>query len=87
MDAILVIGWQILQAVLIIAGLFCTFIGTLTAFHWFKQPRFPNDDSNRINNIMSWWIGLTRPEVLGEHYKAFRQDVLKNVEDVEKNNG
>lgn len=84
MDTALLFGWQLLQLVLIGSGLFCTLIGALTVFHWFKQPTFPNDDSNRINNIAAWWIGLTRPEVLGQYHKFFRQDVMKNVTDVDK---
>lgn len=66
------------------AGLIPTAIGVLTMYHWLKTPTAPSDDSNRINNIMSWWIGLTRPEVLAHSYKAFRQDVMKNIEDIEE---
>ncbi len=77
------IGWAIFQLFLIVSGLFCTSIGLVTVFYWIKAPKAPNDSSNRINNIMSWWIGLTRPEVMGTSYKAFRQDVMDNVEAVE----
>lgn len=86
METFLVIGWFTVQVVLMVSGLFCTLLGLLTVVHWFKTPTTPNDPSNRINNIMSWWIGLTRPDVMGTAYKAFRQDVMDNVEDVEKNN-
>lgn len=79
-------GWIALQWLLIIAGLMCTGLGLLTIIQWFQTPKAPSDDSNRINNVTSWWIGLTRPEVMAHAYKAFRQDVLKNIEDVEKNN-
>jgi len=69
---------------LLTAGTFCTIIGLLTVIYWLKPADEPNDKSNRINNITSWWIGLTRPEVLGTSYKLFRQDVMDNVEDVNK---
>lgn len=68
------------------AGTFCTIIGMLTVFHWFRAPKTPANDSNRLNNIASWWIGLTRPNVLAKSYKYFRNDVLKNVQAVEKSN-
>lgn len=70
--------------VLAFAGTFCTLLGLLTVIHWLKPAKDPADSSNRINNISSWWIGLTRPEILAEHYKYFRQDVLDNVSDVDK---
>ena len=75
----------IFLSTLIIAGLFCTLIGLLTMFHWFKTPTAPSDDSNRINNISSWWIGLTRPEVLATSYQYFKNDLLDNVKSVESN--
>lgn len=68
-----------------LTGSFCTIIGGLTVFYWLKAPKAPADSSNRINNITSWWIGLTRPEVLAHSYEAFRQDVMENVEEVEDN--
>ena len=73
-------AWLTLQWALIVAGLFCTAIGLLTVFYWLKPARAPNDPSNRINNITSWWLGLTRPEVLGQAYTAFRQDIMDNLE-------
>lgn len=84
MEQFVSLGWSLLQLILIAAGLFCTMLGLLTVFHWFKTPSAPSDDSNRINNITSWWIGLTRPNVLATAYKAFRQDVMANVDDIEK---
>lgn len=69
-----------LLAVLILAGIFCTFLGILTVFHWVQSPKAPNDKSNRINNIKSWWLGLTRPEILGRAYDDFKKDVLEQVE-------
>ena len=69
--------------VLMVAGVFCTLLGMITLLHWIKTPVVPSDDSNRINNIKSWWIGMTRPEVLAASYKSFRQDVMDNVDDVE----
>jgi hypothetical protein len=75
--------WQLCLIVLMLAGLVCTMIGLITCVQWFRTPKAPNDDSNRINNIMSWWIGLTRPDVMGKAYKAFRQDVMDNINDVE----
>lgn len=84
MEQFVSMGWQALQLVLVVAGLFCTLLGLLTVVHWFKTPTAPSDDTNRINNIASWWIGLTRPDVLATSYKAFRQDVMANVDDVQK---
>ena len=75
----------ILINVLCAAGIICTLIGMLTILFWVKSPKAPSDSSNRINNIMSWWIGLTRPNVMGKAYKAFRQDVMDNVEEIQKN--
>ena len=69
---------------LLVAGTFSTLLGLLTIFYWFKSADKPNDESNRINNITSWWIGLTRPEVLGTSYKLFRQDVMDNIKDINK---
>lgn len=66
-----------------LGGIFLILLGALTVFHWFKTPKSPSDDSNRLNNIASWWIGLTRPQVMGKAYKYFRQDVMDNVDDVE----
>lgn len=60
-------------------------IGLLTIFYWVKPAKEPADTSNRINNITSWWIGLTRPDVLAQSYKFFRQDTLDNIIDVDKN--
>ncbi len=68
---------------LCLAGIVCTLIGLLTVFHWFKTPTAPSDDSNRINNISSWWIGLTRPEVLAKSYKYFQQDLMDNIDNIE----
>lgn len=70
--------------VMAIAGTFCTLIGMLTIVYWIKPSKDPADNSNRINNISSWWIGMTRPEVLAKSYKYFRQDVMDNVRDVDR---
>lgn len=75
---------QVFSLVLTISGIFCTIIGLITVIQWLKTPPEPNDQSNRVNNIMSWWIGLTRPDVVGKCYRAFKQDVMKNVDDIEK---
>lgn len=75
---------KIFLITLLIAGTFSTLLGLLTIFYWIKPADKPNDESNRINNITSWWIGLTRPEVLGTSYKLFRQDVMDNIKDVDK---
>lgn len=69
---------------LLIAGIFCTLIGILTVFHWFKTPKMPSDATNRLNNIVSWWIGLTRPNVLAKSYKYFQNDLYENVKKVNK---
>ena len=66
------------------AGMLPLCIGILTIIWWFKAPPEPNDQSNRLNNIASWWIGLTRPQVLGKAYRYFRQDIMDNVRDVER---
>lgn len=83
METIALNVWVIFQLVLMVSGIFCTLLGLLTVVHWFKTPSAPSDTSNRINNISSWWIGLTRPEVLGNAYRMFRQDVMDNVDDLE----
>lgn len=73
--------FNIFLTILSVAGIFCTLIGMLTVFYWFKTPPQPNDSSNRINNIQSWWVGLTRPNVLGEAYnKHFSKDVMEQIE-------
>lgn len=77
------IVFTVLLVVLLIAGIFSTLIGIITIFHWCKTPKY---STNRINNISSWWVGLTRPEVLGECYKYFRQNLLDNVDDVDRAN-
>lgn len=66
--------------VLAFGGTFCTLLGILTVFHWVKKPSKPNDQSNRINNIQSWWLGLTRPEILGKAYDHFKKDVKEQME-------
>jgi hypothetical protein len=68
---------------LMVAGIFCTLLGLLTVFYWFKPAEPPADTSNRINNITSWWTGLTRTNVMAKEYKFFRQDVMDNINDVE----
>jgi hypothetical protein len=80
------IALNIFLVVLILAGTFCTIIGMITVFYWFKAPKSPAGDTNRINNIVSWWIGLTRPNVLATSYKYFRNNVLDNINAVEKSN-
>lgn len=77
---------NIFVEIISVGGIFCTLIGVVTVFYWAKSPKKPSDASNRINNITSWWIGLTRPDVLANQYKYFRQDVLKNIQDVNKTN-
>lgn len=69
-----------------VSALILMLIGALTVLYWFRKPKSPSDDTNRLNNIASWWIGLTRPEVLAKSYKYFRQDVMKNITDVESTN-
>lgn len=76
---------DILLWTLALAGLFPTIIGTLTVFYWLKPAKPPADTSNRVNNIASWWIGLTRPDVLAASYKFFRQDIMDNVIELERN--
>ena len=69
--------------VLTVGGTFCTMLGVLTIVYWLKPAKDPADNSNRINNISSWWIGMTRPDVLAKSYKYFQQDVMDNVRDVD----
>lgn len=69
---------------LVVGGLFPLCIGLLTIFYWVKAPNAPADESNRLNNIASWWIGLTRPEVLAKSYRFFQQDIMDNVHDIER---
>ena len=72
--------------ILMLAGTFCTALGLLTVFYWCKPSDKPADKSNRIKNLSSWWIGLSRPDVIAKSYKYFRQDVMDNIEDVETTN-
>ena len=76
--------FEILKIVLMISGIFCTLIGLLTVVMWARPAKEPADPSNRINNISSWWVGLTKPHIMAKTYKYFRQDVVDNVLDVEK---
>jgi len=75
---------SIFFAMLAFAGMIPLAIGIFTIIWWCKAPPEPNDQSNRLNNIASWWIGLTRPEVMGNAYRYFRQDVMDNVRDAEQ---
>jgi lauroyl/myristoyl acyltransferase len=61
-----------------------TLIGSITVFHWFKKPRDPADTTNRINNIIAWWVTCRHPEIYAYSYKLFRQDVMETIEDLEK---
>jgi len=72
--------WLILQWILMTAGLFCTLIGLLTVFYWLKPAKAPADPSNSINNVVSWWIGLTRPDILARTYQLLRNDVMDNID-------
>jgi len=74
----------LLKIVLAAPILWTLCLGILTQYYWVKPSKAPADESNRINRLASWWIGLTRPEVLAKSYKFFRQDVLDNVEGVER---
>ena len=66
--------------ILVVIGLPMWLLGAYTMFHWAKTPKLPNDSSNRINNITSWHIGLTRPDVLGSVYEEyFQNDVMENI--------
>lgn len=76
---------NLLLNVLSLAGIFCTLIGMVTVVHWKCKPKHPSDESNRINNIASWWIGLTRPDVMAHCYKMFTQDVMDSVKEIGKN--
>ena len=69
---------------MVVGGLFPLCLGLLTIFYWIKPAKAPADDSNRLNNIASWWIGLTRPEVLAKSYRFFRQDIMDNVHGIER---
>lgn len=84
MEIVLMLIWHSLLIVLCLSGIFCTLIGLLTVSWWFKSPKAPADSSNRVNNIQSWWIGLTRPDVLARSYKSFRQDIMDNIEEIEE---
>ena len=80
MNEAIEMGWQVLQLVMIIGGLFTTLLGILTVFYWVKTPKTPSDTTNRINNITAWWIGLTRPSVLAGSFPFFTKDVLENIQ-------
>lgn len=77
-----------MTVVLIALGLACAAfplcLGLLTIFYWLKAPKAPADSSNRLNNIASWWIGLTRTEVMAKSWRYFRQDIMDNVRDAEQ---
>ena len=68
----------------IVAMMPCFLLGLLDFFYFIKKPKLPADESNRINNIVLWWITKTRPELFTKEYKFFTQDVMKNIRDVEK---
>ena len=68
---------------LCIGGIFPLLIGLLTIYHWAKPAKPPADESNRINRVSSWWIGLTRPEVLAQSWEYYQNDVLDNMEAIE----
>lgn len=70
----MVVLWIVLPALL-----FPYLIGILTIFYWCKEPKYPADSTNRINNIKSWWIGLTRTDVLARCYKSQRLDVMQQL--------
>lgn len=76
--------FDIFLGTLCLAGTFCTLLGLFTVIQWMRPSKTPADESNRIGRIRSWWFGLTRPEILASSYRAFRQDELDNVIDVEK---
>lgn len=59
-------------------------IGVYTVFHWKQKPPEGNDDTNRINNIISWHIGTTRPEVMGKAWRLFQLDVFETLEAVQR---
>ena len=61
-------------------------LGMVTIFYWIKPNKKPADESNRINSITSWWIGLTRTEVIAISLKYFRNDVLENIKKVQEQN-
>jgi len=67
-----------------ISILFPWLLGMLTIFYWCKPAKKPADESNRINNITSWWIGLTRTDVLAISLKYFGNDVLENIKKVQE---
>lgn len=75
---------HILYITLVLGGIVSTMIGILTFFYWVKPAKKPADTSNRINNISSWWIGMTRPDVMAKSYRYFQQDVMDNIEEVEE---
>ncbi len=70
--------------ILLIATLPLTLIGSITVFYWIKKPKAPADESNRINNVVAWWVTLRHPQLYASAYKFFRQDVVENINDVEK---
>tara|TARA_Y100000310_G_scaffold134847_1_gene133763 strand:- start:342 stop:596 length:255 start_codon:yes stop_codon:yes gene_type:complete len=76
--------FKIFTSLLLLGGIFVLCIGLLTVFYWVKPSKRPADESNRINRISSWWIGLTRPEMLAKEYKYFQQDVVDNIESVQR---
>lgn len=75
---------NLLLICIIIAMLPCFLLGALDFFYFIKKPKLPADESNRINNVVLWWIVKTRPELITSKYKFFKNDVMDNINEVEK---
>lgn len=87
LESILSTSLHLLAISMSLGGTFTTLLGTLTVFYWCKAPKAPNDSTNRINNIKGWWLGMTNPQLLGNLYEEFQQDVLEALTEINPKKG
>lgn len=71
----------ILLNTLAFAGLFPLIIGIITVFSWLKCGKPPYDQSNRINNILLWWLATRKDERFLEIYPWLKGDVRDSLKD------
>lgn len=76
----------VLVLVLCVSGTLLTLIGALTVLLWLKTPKAPADTSNRINNIMIWWLALNKPYLFVEQWEFLRNDVEDNAKIINLSN-
>lgn len=69
----------LLLLVLLVAGLFFTFIGFFVMFHILRPQKSPADESNRINKIRLFWFAMTREELFVDALPWLKNDEFDNV--------